>query len=122
MKPLTFILFLSILLTLSCKKDKFPDEFSVIGKWKESTNDSLLTEIEFRRYNDLRLKLRTDSIATNFKYLLDKANELEIFETAEFPNGRRTTHKITYNSKAEQITIVGLYSSTPQSETVFIRK
>jgi hypothetical protein len=122
MKLLPLILLFSIFLTLSCKKDKFPDEFSVIGKWKENTADSVLTEIEFRRYNELRLKLRTDTIPASYKYLLDKANELEIFETTEFPNGRRTTHKITYNSKDEQITITGLYSATPQAETVFIRK
>lgn len=122
MKRLPLILFCLLLVSISCKKDKFPDEFIIYGKWKENTADSVRTEIEFRKYNDLLLKLKTDTIAVGYKYLLDKANELEIFEVSEFPDGRRTTHRITYNSKAEQITIAGLYSTAPELETVFIRK
>ncbi|HLN53197.1 MAG TPA: hypothetical protein VK212_05770 [Lentimicrobium sp.] len=123
MKRLLPIVVVILLIAYSCRKDDFPDEFSIYGKWKELTTDTLRTEIEFRFYNDMLLKLRTDSLARAFKYKLDKPNELEVFEISEFPDGISDKHKITYNSKDEEITIYGLYPTTGDpSSTVFIRK
>lgn len=123
MKRVLFVSVILVIVALGCKKDDLPDEFSIYGKWKEYTTDSIRTEIEFRLYNDLRLKLRTDSIAQPFKYLLNKSDELQIFELTEFPDGISNKHKITYDKKDEQITIYGLYPSTGDpSSTVFIRK
>ncbi len=111
------------LIIAACKKDDLPNEFSIYGRWKEHTTDSIRTEIEFRLYNDMALKLRTDTIAKDYKYLINKADELQIFEISEFPDGKSEKHKITYNSKEEQITIYGLYPAAgDQSSTVFIRK
>ncbi len=122
MKRILLIIVSLTVVIFGCKKDDFPDEFSLYGKWKEYTSDSIRTDIEFRLYNDLRLKLRTDSVAVAYKYLINKSDELQIFEISQFPNGISNKHKITYNSKDEQITIFGLYPSTgSESSTVFIR-
>lgn len=123
MKRLFYLCFFTVILIVSCKKDKFPDEFSVYGRWKENIADSNRTEIEFRRNNELKLRLINDTIR-DYRYLLDKPNELEIFNIAEFPDGIRTTHRVTYNSKDEMMTIYGLYPGgvNGESETVFVRK
>lgn len=123
MKRSFYLLFFLLLISGACKKDKFPDEFSVYGKWREYTNNAERTELEFKRDNNLLLKLISDT-TRSYKYLLDKPNELEIFLPEEFPEGKRTTHKVTYNSKDEQMTIYGLYPATPEYplSTVFIRR
>lgn len=123
MKRYFYLLFIVLVAAGACKKDTFPDEFSVYGRWKEYTNSTERTEIEFSRDNDLLLKLVNDT-TRNYKYLLNKPNELEIFLPGEFPNGKRSTHKVTYNSKDEQMTIYGLYPVAPENplSTVFIRR
>lgn len=123
MKRYFYTLFFLLLITGACRKDTFPDEFSIYGRWKEYTNNTERTEIEFKRDNDLLLKLVNDTIR-NYKYLLNKPNELEIFTLVEFPDGKRSTHKVTYNSKDEQMTIYGLYPVAPENplSTVFIRR
>lgn len=108
---------------VGCKKDKFPDEFSIYGKWKEYTNETEKTEVEFKRDNVMLLKLVHDTIR-KYNYLLDKPNELQVFDPAEFPDGRSTIHKVTYNRKDEQMTIFGLYPTIDNitSATIFVRK
>lgn len=106
----------------SCSKEKFPDEFSIYGKWKEFTNDTIKTEVEFRRRNIMLLNLIHDTIR-EYNYLLEKSNELEIFEPSEFPNGISSKHRIAYNKKEDQMSIYGLYPSINEaSVTVFVRK
>ncbi len=123
MRRILLSLAIITLIFAACKKDDLPDEFSIYGRWKENTSDSIRTEIEFRLYNDMALKLRTDSIAKPYKYLINRSDELQIFEVTEFPGGKSEKHKITYNQKDEQITIFGLYPSTGDpTSTVFIRK
>ncbi len=113
---------LLLVLLASCSKEKFPDEFSIFGKWKEFTEDSIRTEVEFKRYNVMLLHLVHDTIR-QYNYLLEKPNELEIFEPSEYPNGRSRKHKITYNKKEDQMSIYGLYPSISEpSVTVFVRK
>lgn len=124
MKRLAFLLFITLLIAGACNKDEFPDEFSVIGRWRENITDTDRTEIEFQRYSVLKLKLKGDSLPEEYRYKLDKANELQIFDIPEFPNGRSTIHRITYNSKDEErITIYGLYPAAPaESVTEFVRR
>jgi len=123
MKRYFYLVFFLLLIVGACRKDTFPDEFSIFGRWKEYTNNTERTEIEFKRDNDLLLKLVNDTIR-DYKYLLNKPNELEIFSPEEFPDGKRSTHKVTYNSKDEQMTIYGLYPVAPENplSTVFIRR
>ncbi|HLO90262.1 MAG TPA: hypothetical protein VK172_03765 [Lentimicrobium sp.] len=123
MKRLVYFLILAGLILLACKKETFPDEFSVNGKWWEKIADTNKTEIEFQKQNNLKLRLRSDTIR-DYKYLLDKPDELQIFDLAEFPDGKRTTYKVTYDSKTEQMTIFSLYpaSGGVESQTVFVRK
>lgn len=113
MKPFFSLLTLSILIFIACSKDKFPDEFSIYGRWREITSDSVRTDLEFKRHNVLMIKYRQDTIPSEYRYQMNKVNELEIFKIAEFPNGLRTTHRITYNRKFDQITIYNLYPATP---------
>lgn len=117
-----FFLTFFTLLAVGCNKDDFPDEFVVFGRWQENIQDANKTEIEFLRKNNLKLRLINDTIR-DYKYLLDKPDELQIFEISEFPDGKRTIHKVTYNSKEEEMTIYSLYPSTGgvESRTVFIR-
>jgi hypothetical protein len=123
MKQLITFLLLIVVTSWGCNKDEFPDEFVVIGNWIEVTTLNDKTEIQFKRDNDLMLDLVNDTIRP-YKYSLDKSDELKIFEVAEFPNGRYTMHRVTYNKRKEQMTIFGLYPDTTgvESETVFKRK
>lgn len=118
-----YIIVILLLVIGSCKKEKFPDEFSVYGTWKELTTDSIRTEIEFKSRNYLVLQLREDT-TREYRYLLNKPNELEIFEVSEYPSGRRNIHRITYNNSEEQMTIFGLYPviTGDPSSTVFVRR
>jgi len=124
MKRLAFLLVIMLLVAGACNKDQFPDEFSVIGRWRENITDTDRTEIEFKRFSVLMLKLKGDTLASEYRYKLDKANELQIFDISEFPNGRSTLHRITYNSKDEErITIYGLYpAAQAESVTEFVRR
>ncbi len=123
MKSYRYLILVILIVAGACSKDKFPDEFSVYGKWKEYTDNAERTEIEFRRDNILLLELINDTVR-NYRYLLNKPNELEIFLPEEYPNGKRSTHKVTYNSKDEQMTIYSLYPAAPENPlfTVFIRR
>jgi hypothetical protein len=118
-----YVIGILLLVIVSCKKEKFPDEFSVYGKWKEFTTDTIRTEIEFKKWNYLVIQLREDT-TREYRYLLNKPNELEIFDESEYPSGRRDIHRVTYNNKEEQMTIYGLYpvTSGDQSATVFVRR
>lgn len=123
MKRLSFFLSFLILLIAACKKDEFPDEFSLLGKWIEVSSETDLTEIEFQSQNKVLIKLRNDTVI-NYRYLLNKANELELFTLDQYPEGDYSTHKITYNKQQKKMTIFGLYPvvSGIISETVFRRK
>ncbi len=123
MKKYLSVIVILLLVFVACKKEKFPDEFSVYGPWKELTTDSIRTELEFKSRNYLVIQLRGDTIR-EFRYLLNKPNELEIFEESEYPSGRRNIHKITYNTREEQMTIYNLYPviAGNQSSTIFVRR
>jgi len=120
-----FTLFLMFLiLAIGCDKDEFPDEFSITGAWLENTTDTGKVEIEFRSSNRAFLKLKSYEPADTLLYLLNKKDELQLFQPAEFPDGVRTTHKLGYSQKNEELTIYGLLPpvSGQVSETVFKRK
>ncbi|MGE5382380.1 MAG: hypothetical protein ACM3PX_03010 [Omnitrophica WOR_2 bacterium] len=123
MKRLIFLSILLILVFAACKKDELPNEFSVLGRWKENIADSNKTEIEFRKYSVLLLKLKSDT-TRNYNYAIEKVDELQIFEPAEFPDGKRSYHKISYNSRKKEMSIYSLYPAVngEPSVTVFIRK
>ncbi len=107
-----------------CDKEKFPDEFNLQGPWIEKNEAAFRVEIEFRSSNRAFLKRSPETGTDTLLYRLDKADELLLFKPEEFPDGNRTTHKMTYNRKAEELTINGLLPSvggTP-SKTIFIRK
>jgi hypothetical protein len=115
---------MSLMLSSGCNKDEFPDEFSIIGPWLENTTESGKIEIEFRSSNRAFLKLNLNEPTDTLLYLLDKKDELKLFQPEEFPDGVRTTHKLGYSQKSEELTIYGLVPLTPGSTsiTVFKRK
>jgi hypothetical protein len=124
MKRLTFFITLFLILTLACSKDEFPDEFSIIGAWIESTSNNSKAEIEFKTGNRaFRRSAVSDSFDT-LMYRLDKKDELQLFSPAEYPNGIRSTHKLGYSQKKKEITIYNLFPSIPDSppSIVFKRK
>lgn len=123
MKRFLTLISLVVIVVAGCKKDEFPDEFIIIGNWIEVTGSVEKTEIQFKRENDLMLDLVNDTIRP-YKYSLEKAEELRIYEIAEFPSGRYNLHKISYNERNKQMTIFGLYPNTTgeESQTVFKRK
>lgn len=116
-----FILVLFIL--FACNKDEFPDEFSIIGPWLEKTSDTGKAEIEFKNGNRVYLKLSSAEPRDTLRYRLDKKDELQLFLPEEYPEGMRTMHKLEYSTKTEELTIHGLYPSTPEFplKTVFKR-
>jgi hypothetical protein len=118
-----FILIPVFVFTLfACNKDKFPDQFVIYGRWIELTNEPLKTEIEFKRQNVLFLTRVHDTIR-EYRYLLEKQDELQIFEIAEYPLGIRSVHKVNYNKKDDLMTIYGLYPTTGnESKTIFKRR
>lgn len=125
---MNFLRFLMLILLLpvlhACNKDDFPDEFSIQDTWIEKTDKSFRMEIEFRSQNRAFFKKEEGSIAEELRYRLDKADELLLFLPEEFPDGTRSTHKISYDRKTEELTIYGLLPSIPEevSKTVFVRK
>jgi hypothetical protein len=124
MKRLTYIIGLLLILTFSCNKDEFPDEFSIIGAWIESTSNNSKAEIEFKTGNRaFRKSALSDSFDT-LMYRLDKKDELQLFSPSEYPYGIRSAHKLSYSQKNKEITIYNLFPSIPDSppSTVFKRK
>ncbi|MBK6967025.1 MAG: hypothetical protein IPH20_24755 [Bacteroidales bacterium] len=124
MKGLVAFLFLTLILTFGCNKDEFPDEFSIIGPWVETTSNAGKVEIEFKSGNRAYLKTVSTEPFDTLMYRLEKKDELQLFEPEEYPNGIRTTHKLGYSQNKEELTIYSLFPSLPeaQSKTVFKRK
>ena len=124
MKGLFAIFLMFLILAIGCNKDEFPDEFSITGAWLENTTDTGKVEIEFRSSNRAFLKLNSYEPADTLLYLLDKKDELQLFQPAEFPDGVRTIHKLGYSQKNKELTIYGLLppASGATSKTVFKRK
>ncbi|MBW6490284.1 MAG: hypothetical protein K0B15_03710 [Lentimicrobium sp.] len=118
-----FLLLLIAGLLFSCSKDQFPDEFSIQGTWIEKTENSFKVEIEFRSQNRAFLRKFADTPVDSLKYRLDKSDELLLFLPDDFPDGNRSTHKLTYSQKNDELTIAGLFPSQQnESSTVFVRK
>ena len=119
-----FLLLLLLPVAHACNKDDFPDEFSIQDTWIEKTGNSFRVEIEFRSQNRAFFKKVEGAEIEELRYRLDKADELLLFIPEEFPDGVRSTHKISYDRKTEELTIYGLFPSIPEevSKTVFVRK
>lgn len=123
MKQILLSILLVFIIFIGCNKDEFPDEFVIFGKWIEVTSSVEKTELDFKNDNDLTLDLINDTIR-QYKYLLEKADELRIYQIPQFPNGIYNSHKVTYNKDKDQMTIFGLYPDNNglPSETVLKRK
>lgn len=116
-------LFLFLLIG-GCAKDKFPDEFTLIGQWLEKTEDSNKIELEFKRGNRAYVNKPGNAFIDTLNYKLDKANELKLYLPEDYPNGKHTLHNITYSSRKEELVIYNLLPSIPEnpSRNVFKRK
>lgn len=108
MKKYYTLLFLLVIVLQGCKKDDFPDEFVIFGRWIEVNAGPIPTELDFKYQNYLKVMLN-DSSVYDYRYLIDKKNELQIFDLTEYPDGMNTVHKMTYSVKSELLTIEGLY-------------
>lgn len=124
MRTLTATLLLFLLFVAACNKDEFPDEFSIIGAWIEQTPDTSKVEIEFRSGNRVFLMKDSRLSIDTLRYKLDKTDELQLFLPEEFPDGKRTYHKLGYSQKKKELTIYQLFPTLPAEpdEMVFKRK
>jgi len=124
MKRLSVLTALILTLTLACNKDEFPDEFSIIGPWLENTTNTSKVEIQFKTGNMVYLKSGSSEPFDTLRYRLEKKDELQLFLSEEYPDGKRTTHKLGYSQKNEELTIFNLFPSIPDSppSLVFKRK
>ena len=115
---------LLFLLIGGCAKDKFPDEFTLIGKWLEQTEAADKIEVEFKVRNRAYLRLSADRPLDTLNYRLDKQDELKLFLPEDYPNGKYTLHRITYSQKKKELIIYNLLPSIPEnpSRSVFKRR
>lgn len=115
---------LLLFLLISCNKDEFPDEFSIIGPWIEQTADSSKVEIEFKSSNRAYLNFHDGQPIDTLRYKLEKKDELQLFLPDNYPDGIHSYHKISYSSRTEELIIYSLIPSIPESpsRTVFKRK
>ncbi|GAB1402951.1 hypothetical protein MASR1M74_01290 [Lentimicrobium sp.] len=113
-----------LLLVGSCDKDKFPDEFTLIGQWLEKTADANKIELEFTRGNRVYINFPSSTIIDTMNYKLDKENELKLYRPQEYPNGKYSLHRISYSSRKEELAIFGLVPSLDgnPSRNIFKRK
>lgn len=118
--PVLFLFFLFG----GCAKDKFPDEFTLIGQWQEHTDAVNKIEVEFKVRNRAYLRLSPDRPVDTLNYRLDKQDELKLYLPEDYPNGKYTLHRITYSQKKEELIVYNLLPSIPEnpSRTVFKRK
>ena len=121
LKSVFFTLLLFVL--ISCNKDEFPDEFSIIGPWLEQTADVNKIEIEFKSSNRAYLNFNDGQPIDTLRYKLEKKDELQLFLPDDYPDGIHSNHKISYSSRTEELIIYSLLPSIPESSsrTVFKR-
>ncbi len=119
-----FAFVLIMMIVVACNKDEFPDEFSIIGAWLENTVNSDKAEIEFKSGNRAFLKSNALEQFDTLRYRLDKKDELQLFLPAEYPDGIRTKHKLSYSQKKKELTNYSLFPSAAETptKTVFKRK
>jgi len=121
-RMLLFVLLVLIAFN-GCDKDKFPNEFNILGPWIEKEEADFRVEIEFRTSSRVFLKRSPEGGIDTLMYRLDKADELRLFLPADFPAGPSSAHRITYSQRSEQLTIYGLMPLAGEtSVTVFRRK
>lgn len=124
MKRLTLVWGLMLVMLAACNKDEFPDGFSIVGPWLEKTDADAKAEIEFKSGNRAYFKPGITEEIDTLRYKLDKKDELQLFLPEEYPDGKRTLHKLSYSTKKEELVIYSLFPSSPESpsRTVFKRK
>ena len=114
MKKIFFISFLSIIVFISCKKEKFPDTDDLTGSWIEQTDQSFRHRLIFKNKTMYFIKSTdTDTLS----YRLDKKQKLIFLSSYS----GESSHKILLNKKEKTLTIWGLFPSIPEniSETKF---
>lgn len=115
MKNIALTYLLALLMLTSCKKEALPDKADLIGTWIEQTDDSFKHKLIFEEETVYFFKpTSTDTLS----YWLDDNQEKIYFS---HPSVGESNHKILFNKEKDELTIWGLFPSTPenQSETVF---
>jgi hypothetical protein len=118
MKKFKLISLFALLMLVSCKKEVFPKKKNIIGTWVEQTNNSFKHKLVFEE--DVLYFTKSSRTDTSF-YSLDKEKKVLSLTLVNSPSGISTEHKILINKKNNELTIWGLFISTPEniSETVF---
>ena len=114
MKKILFISFLSVIVFISCNKEKFPDTDDLTGSWIEQTDQSFRHKLIFENETMYFIKsTNTDTLS----YFLDKKQEVIFLSSS----AGESSHKLLLNKKEKILTIWGLFPSIPEniSETKF---
>jgi hypothetical protein len=116
MNKIILISVISVIVFISCKKEKFPDIDDITGSWIEQTDQSFKHRLIFETETVYFIKsTQTDTLS----YRLDKKQELIYLKLKNNPSAGESSHKMLLNKKEKTLTIWGLFPSTNVSETKF---
>lgn len=118
MKNFKLLYLFVLLLLVSCKKEVFPKKKDLLGTWVQQTNNSFKHKLVFEE--EILYFFKSSSTDT-LTYWLD--NKEKVLQTQLYNNqsGVIGRHEILLNKKNDELTIWGLFISTPEnvSETIF---
>ncbi len=116
MKKTLLISALSVIMFMSCKKEKFPNIDDLTGSWVEQTDQPFKHRLIFEKETVYFIKqTQTDTLS----YRLDKKQELIYLTLKNNPSAGESNHKMLLNKKEKTLIIWGLFPSTNVSETKF---
>ncbi len=110
MNKLFLVSALSIIIFMSCKKEKFPDIDDLTGSWVEQTDQSYKHRLVFEKETMYFIK---PTITDTFSYQLDKRQGLIYVQLKNIPSGGEGSLKILINKKKKELTIWGLFFGLP---------
>jgi hypothetical protein len=108
-----------LIILVSCKKEKFPENDDLQGTWIEQTNNSIKNKLIFEQGTLYFVK---GNGVDTLSYRLDKKQESVFLSLKRNPSSGESNHRITQNRKSKTLTILGLYASIPEKTTKTIFK
>lgn len=120
---IVLLIFIFPLLIFSCKKETFPDNEDLVGRWIEIT---YLLDKQVLVFDDEETLFYTRPgsryVSTDtFLYRLDKEQERLFLTPANFPGASESSYQIQLDKNNNELTVWGLLISIPEtpSETKF---
>ena len=113
MKKIIILTIGSLIILISCKKEKFPDTDELSGTWTEQTDNLFKHKLVFAEETLYFVKSNTSD---TLLYRLDKKKGL-IYLTQINNSSLESNHKILLNKKSNILEIWGLVPSIPENES-----